>query len=592
VHQQEVTTNEKGTAEQAFTMEAGAFQVTFETTDPAGEKVSAQSTFLVIDPVATTFPIKIPDFFAVEKTTVQPGETFTALWGTGYDTGSAYIEVFHRQELVDAFWTDKDSTQKKIEIPIEEKHRGGLQVIVTYVRENRMYSHPTRVDVPWENKRLQVKWEHFVSKLQPGGKETWTAVVTGPDAESSAIEMVAAMYDSSLDQFFAHQWSEGLGSFYKDRLNRSIQYSNRRVVLDRMGRFRIGTQRGETVLYRRYADGVGLKGYWGYQRYSRLQDEADFSYEDQPRGMSQAMPMRAMAKSSKTPPAPVVDGGFVTAGDQAAAGGEQEKAGGEGGGPDLTQVSIRKNLQETAFFYPNLIADDEGRIKIEFEVPEALTTWKFMGLTHDGELRTGLLTDEMTTSKDLIVQPNPPRFLREGDQLYFSVKVTNRSDKAQTGIVQLQLNNAFDESSVDEAFGNGDSKKPFEVPANESRSYHWKLNVPDYVGAVTYKVVGASDTVSDGEEGMLPVLSKLILVTESLPLPIRGNQTRTFTFEELEKMDRSDSLKNQSLTVQMTSNPSWYAVMALPYLMEYPHQCSEQTFFRSVARNRRAEKSA
>ncbi len=252
-------------------------------------------------------------------------------------------------------------------------------------------------------------------------------------------------------------------------------------------------------------------------------------------------------------------------------------------GPDLTQVSIRKNLQETAFFYPNLIADGDGRIKIEFEVPEALTTWKFLGLSHDAQLRTALLTDEMTTSKDLMVQPNPPRFLREGDQLYFSVKVTNQSDKAQTGVVQLQLNNAFDESSVDEAFGNSDSKKTFEVPAQQSRSYHWKLNVPDYVGAITYKVVGASDTVSDGEEGMLPVLSKRILVTESLPLPIRGNQSRTFTFEELEKMDRSDSLKNQSLTVQMTSNPSWYAVMALPYLMEYPHQCSEQTFNRLFA---------
>ena len=206
-----------------------------------------------------------------------------------------------------------------------------------------------------------------------------------------------------------------------------------------------------------------------------------------------------------------------------------------------------------------------------------------MGMAHDADLRTGMLTDEMTTSKDLMVQPNPPRFLREGDQLYFSVKVTNQSETAQTGVVQLQLGNAFDESSVDEAFGNGASKKTFDVPAKESRSYHWKLNVPDYVGAITYKVVGASETVSDGEEGMLPVLSKRILVTESLPLPIRGNQTRTFTFEELEKMDRSDSLKNQGLTVQMTSNPSWYAVMALPYLMEYPHQCSEQTFNRLYA---------
>ena len=592
VHQQEVTTDEKGTAEHAFEMAAGAFQVTFETTDPAGEKVRAESTLLVIDPEAKKFPVKIPEYISVKKSSCQPGETWTAVWGTGYDTGAAYVEIFHRDQPVSAFWSNagdgKDSTQLKIEIPIEEKHRGGLHVVVTYVRANRLYSRHLQVLVPWKNKELTVKWEHFVSKLQPGGKETWTAVVTGPDAESSAIEMVAAMYDSALDQFAPHQWAEALGSFYQDRLYRSSQFSNRQLQLNRLGRFSSGITRGERVVYRRLSSGIALAG-MRRTRYSRGMKEQFGMRRKESFQLGVDVAGMAMSKSAPAPASPM--GGAMVAADESDESfdfaSSLSESGGEGGeanvGPDLAHVSIRKNLQETAFFYPNLIADGDGRIKIEFEVPEALTTWKFIGLTHDADLRTGMLTDEMTTSKDLMVQPNPPRFLREGDQLYFSVKVTNQSDKAQTGIVQLQLNNAFDESSVDEAFGNSDSKQTFDVPPMESRSYHWKLEVPDYVGAITYKVVGASDTVSDGEEGMLPVLSKRILVTESLPLPIRGNQTRTFTFEELEKMDRSDSLKNQSLTVQMTSNPSWYAVMALPYLMEYPHQCSEQTFNRLYA---------
>ena len=602
VHQQEITTDEKGVAEHEFEMAAGAFNVTFETTDTGGEKVTAESAFAVIDPNSKTFPIKVADYFAAEESSVQPGETWTAVWGTGYETGAAYVEVFHRQQPVSAFWTnagaDEGSTQKKIEIPIEEKHRGGLYVVVTYVRENRLYSHTTRIDVPWENKKLTVKWEHFVSKLQPGGKETWTAVVTGPDAEKSAIEMVAAMYDSALDQFAPHQWAARLGALYQDGFNRNNQFSNRALHLNSIGRFKNPIWRNESVQHRHFSGNITLAyfargrsfgGPAGGKKRLRSMSRMSGVIDGGAMPATEGYAVKSMSRSSSKESGSLSVDYFVSADEDSDAYGlakdrnELSQSGGENGGPDLTKVSIRKNLQETAFFYPNLIADGDGRIKIEFEVPEALTTWKFLGLTHDADLRTGVLTDEMTTSKDLMVQPNPPRFLREGDQLYFSVKVTNQSDKAQTGVVQLQLNNAFDESPIDEAFGNTENKKTFEVPARESRSYHWKLDVPDYVGAITYKSVGSSDTVSDGEEGMLPVLSKRILVTESLPLPIRGNQTRTFTFEELEKMDRSDSLKSQSLTVQMTSNPSWYAVMALPYLMEYPHQCSEQTFNRLYA---------
>ena len=194
-----------------------------------------------------------------------------------------------------------------------------------------------------------------------------------------------------------------------------------------------------------------------------------------------------------------------------------------------------------------------------------------------------MLVDEVTTSKDLMVQPNPPRFLREGDQLEFSVKISNVSDVQQTGNVRLTLADATTEKSLDNLFGNKALEQAFDVSAGQSKSVFWKLSVPDYVGVLTWKAVGATESLSDGEEGLLPVLSKRILVVESLPLPIRGNQTKTFEFDRLDMIDSSDSLKSQSLTVQMTSNPSWYAVMALPYLMEYPYQCNEQIFNRLYA---------
>ena len=254
-----------------------------------------------------------------------------------------------------------------------------------------------------------------------------------------------------------------------------------------------------------------------------------------------------------------------------------------GAGPDLSQVTARKNLNETAFFFPHLISNKDGEVKMEFSMPEALTEWKFMGFAHDKELRGGFITDTVVTAKDLMIQPNPPRFVREGDELELTVKVSNQSATNQTGTVRLSLADARTAKSVDKLLGNADKDLKFDIPSKESRSFYWRIKVPDDMGFLTYKAVGSTGRLSDGEAGHLPVLSRRILVTESMPLPIRGAQTKKFDFAKLRKSGDSDTLKHQSLSVQMVSNPSWYAVMALPYLMEYPHQCSEQTFNRLYA---------
>jgi len=216
-------------------------------------------------------------------------------------------------------------------------------------------------------------------------------------------------------------------------------------------------------------------------------------------------------------------------------------------------------------------------------MPEALTTWRFLGFAHDNELRSGFLTDTTVTAKDLMVEPNPPRFVREGDIIEFPVKVTNMSAARQTGKVSLTLADARTLESRDEALGNLSPEQDFDVPSHESRTYSWRLSVPDDCELLTYRAVGATTRLSDGEEGYLPVLSRRILVTESLPLPIRGPQTKEFEFTKLLESGQSDTLRHQSLTVQMVSQPAWYAVMALPYLMEYPYECSEQVFNRLYA---------
>ncbi|MAJ16979.1 MAG: alpha-2-macroglobulin family protein [Opitutia bacterium TMED67] len=246
-------------------------------------------------------------------------------------------------------------------------------------------------------------------------------------------------------------------------------------------------------------------------------------------------------------------------------------------------IAIRKNLNETAFFFPHAISNEEGEVNLTFTMPEALTEWKLMAFAHDAETRSGFIDGKTVTSLDLMVRPNPPRFLREGDVLEFTTRVLNSGKTDRTGIVKLSLKNANTEELVNKLLGNKSPEISFTIPAGESRSFSWRLTVPDRAPTLLYQVTASADDQADGEENYLPVLSRRILVTESLPLPIRNKGTKKFQFEKLLTANKSNTLEHQSLTVQVASNPAWYAVLALPYLMEYPHNCAEQQFNRLYA---------
>ncbi len=470
-----------------------------------------------------------------------------------------------------AFGPIRDATQIAIMQPINESMRGGLTLRTTMVRENRAYLQSQQVNVPWTNKDLSLKWEHFVSKLKPAQQETWTAVIEGSDAEARVAEMVATLYDASLDAYRPHDWQSGFNVFRHDHSRVSSAFENQLKNLQPIYHSWRVESRDGSLTYRHFPGSI-TQNYYGYQSF----------------GMNRGLSVRAAMERAPSS-AMAMDGAML---DDAMEGEPQELAKlGEAGGddesgtskPDLSNVSARKNLNETAFFFPHLISSDDGIVKLEFTMPEALTEWKFLGFAHDRQLRGGLLSGSTVTAKELMVQPNPPRFLREGDDVEFTVKVSNQSPTRQTGTVRLTFADARTGDDVDDLLENVDRDLPFDIAAGESKSFAWRLKVPDGLGFLTYKAVGSTGRLSDGEEGFLPVLSRQILVTESISLPIRGKQTKQFDFERLRQSADSDSLRSKTLTVQMVSNPSWYAVMALPYLMEYPHQCTEQTFNRLYA---------
>src|SRR6185436_7690220 len=248
------------------------------------------------------------------------------------------------------------------------------------------------------------------------------------------------------------------------------------------------------------------------------------------------------------------------------------------------QVQIRKNFNETAFFFPDLKTDSEGAIEFSFTIPEALTKWKFQALAHTKDLALGYSSKEIVTQKQLMVQPNAPRFLREGDKMEFSTKIVNLSDRDITVQAKFQLVDASSNESVSGWFNNMFPNQYFTVAAGQSEAVIFPLQVPFlFDKALVWRIVAKAGNVSDGEEAAMPVLTNRMLVTETMPLNVKGTGTKNFKFDKLLNAGNSETLQHQSFTVEFTSNPVWYAVQALPYLMEFPYECAEQTWNRFYA---------
>ncbi|MGH1383303.1 MG2 domain-containing protein [Kordia sp.] len=249
---------------------------------------------------------------------------------------------------------------------------------------------------------------------------------------------------------------------------------------------------------------------------------------------------------------------------------------------DLDMVDARTNLKETAFFYPHLRTDAAGNVAVEFEAPESLTRWKFQLFAHQKNGMFEMLTKNAVTQKELMVVPNMPRFLREKDTIVISTKVVNLQKKTTKGIASLRLFDATTMESIDAKTHLSEKNKSFTVDAKGNTTVSWKLYIPQGVDAIQYKVIAKAENFSDGEESVLPVLKNSILITEAKPILVKAGQQKEITFSKLANTS-SESLQQHQLTLEYTSNPTWSAIQSLPYLMEYPYECAEQTFARLYA---------
>ncbi len=246
---------------------------------------------------------------------------------------------------------------------------------------------------------------------------------------------------------------------------------------------------------------------------------------------------------------------------------------------ELQKIVPRKNLKETAFFFPQLQTDKKGNVSFNFTSPETLTKWKFQAFAYDKQLNSRLIQSEVITQKELSVTPNPPRFLREGDTISLSAKITNLNIKKMNGLVSLQLIDEISQKNLQSLIIDSKEVQHFTADARQNTSVNWKIYVPENIQAIRYTIIAKAGKFSDGEESILPVLSNNILVTESIPIWVRSGEKKTYGFDKMVKQ-ASTTQKNHQLTIEYTTNPAWFAIKSLPYLMEFPYECAEQTFAR------------
>ncbi len=559
VYQQQLTNANDTLTLRTLDWPTGVYRLTVETTD--GETSEAYLT--LYDKAANIPPVGEILWVNTEQTTYQPGETATIEMATAAGNLVAATRLANRtEERVDT-WLNINPWQT-LTVTLQESDRGGMVGQINAVRYNRYYSQALQLNVPWDNKKLSVRYETFRDKLKPGVPEEWRIVIEGPEGEAVTAEIVAAMYDASLDQLYPYSWDF---SPYPRAYNSGRWSANTFGTNYGWGR---GQQTSGYLVPPVYPS---LRTFNFFNQYGGRQYMA-LSRSSAP--MEEAgMAMDVMSAPDSAPPPPPSPPGS-SAKNQAE---EKEEAAAESAGGD---ISPRKNLQETAFFFPQLKTDRQGRTILSFTTPEALTRWKVQLFGHTPELAYTLDTREVVTQKELMILPNAPRFLREGDELYFTAKVSNTSDKLLSGQAKLEIFSATDMQPVSTKYELSGADQPFTLKPGASQGMSWRLKVPDgAAGAIVYRVTARSGNFGDGEEAAIPVLTNKTMLTAAIPLHIGGRETRSFTLDPLARLAAGD--QPQRVTLEITSNPAWLAIKSLPYLMEYPYNCTEQLVNRFYA---------
>lgn len=556
--------------------EEGHYKIIIKTKDVYGEEVEAEKYFFVFKENGKKCVAYEALWVYADKNSAEVGEEVTVHIGSYLPKANIYFEVVSNNLLIHSEWIHLEQGVTTYSIKVKEIYRGDVKFYATLCDQNIYYTKSYLVNIPFTNKMMDFEFITFRDKLQPGAKEEWKIKIKGKNGEKISGELLLSMYDASLDVFRKNNYYISLNHlnyiFPKRQFTQiynyyphSIRYEffqDKQYIFDIRKYYYLYGFYNHTMYG--YGTGGGKSDFVPGNRAGKTvyyQDGVKMSSSEK---MEADMSLRQEIVDSSQPLNDIENG------------------------YENQSPLPRTNFAETAFFYPQLQTDKEGNVVFSFTMPESLTKWKFQGIAHTKDLRTGSFEKFIQTQKELMIVPNAPRFLREGDTMVFSAKVVNMSERELTGKVSLELFNAQNNEKLEMIPSY--KKQPFTTAKGMSQEVNFTLVVPMGLGAVSYRIMATTDvikednarvTFSDGEEKILPVMPNRMLVTETLSLPVKGEETKTFTFKEMN--NNSTTLTHHKYTLEFTSNPVWYAIQALPYMMEYPYECNEQIFSRMYA---------
>jgi len=587
----------------------GTYKIVFHATNSTGDTISeTRYVYLMNQP---GIPREMEEWVNPINTKVKGGGTATFWVGTGR-ANTVLMEKYIGNKIAASQWINiPEGRQQKVDVEIGAEERN-VNIQFLTVSQNRSYSNYEQIKINTTDERLKIKFITHRDKLQPGEKETWKLQVTGKTEDIQA-EMLANMYDASLDDLgSADVWQTWLkGSEYQQNY---YTWQNNGVTMLST------TQALKYPLYEHwygpnphYYESLNMFGYSYYgsrgsidellRKMQGFEVDKDGNVTHQGRAVLREVRLNGkefyaadtveykaigygVAAAAKALPADVL-ASVQTVDDY---GDQASKVGIKDGSPSKMMntmpisypITLRSNFNETAFFYPQLRTNEKGEVLVEFTIPQSLTKWKFRALAHTRDLNSGYIESTVVTQKQLSISANMPRFLREGDTITVSARLANLTATALKGKVNLMLLNAINLKPVNLLVNTKDAEQSFDIAANSTKTISFRLVIPSGIDALTYRLTADAGTFTDGEENTLPVLQNRMLVTESMPMMVRSGQTKNFNFDKLINQS-STTLKNKTLTLEYTQNPAWYAVQALPYMMEFPYECSEQVFSRYYA---------
>jgi uncharacterized protein YfaS (alpha-2-macroglobulin family) len=564
---------------------SGIFRIEISAKDSKGQNVCQTKYFEVINQ-GDAHTLQSPIALAPDFQLTTPGDTANVQVFLGFDSCVLFqLENNAKDQYVytEQMLTNSATIWRKT---VKEDDIGGISLSFMFFRNNRLFTKNAVINVPWTNKQLKLDLETHRDKAVPGETETWTLKLKNTDSSAVNAELAATMYDASLDKFRRNDWkTEGIFNSVKfdpEMTWQGAPQTNTGSPYD-------GNNEGNSfenpikkqLLFIGDADSDLPYPKWGiryklvsFNKTSPVGDWTKAKVADSMTSKEETAPMHPM------PVRPTVK--FIPPSMHH----DEEIAATNSSSRIMNaykfdaQYHYRRNLIETAFFYPHLKTDDSGNIRLKFTLPEALTDWKFVSFAHTKNMATVTLESFVNTQKTIMVMPNLPRFLRQGDTVSIAAKITNLTDTEIAVVAHIELADALTQKKFDvQCFPEGNQDILTSVSRQSSGTIIRKIVIPQTViNPVTVKIAATSGVFTDGEENTLPVLTDRNLIEESEVFIQNGNGTKQYQIKGLLNTDTIRSITTQSLTLEYSSNPAWHALLSMPSLMEAKNDCAEQIF--------------